>query len=158
MSSRVLGTNTVLKRLATVRQGAAGLLEDRELAELLLSRIKGRFMQGVAPDGTPWPGLLEGTIAEKRRKGTKHPEQLLYETGRLYNSIKIIQGSNAGLLAGNTGLGIRIGVSDPVAAEYGRLHNYGIGQERRQFIGLSALDLVAVRGKINRKLQSIAKG
>ncbi len=155
--SKVIGTKEAVRKLQRVRQAAVGVLGDREISNLLLARIKGRFMQGVAPDGTPWPGLFESTIERKQRAGASKPRTLLYETGRLYNSIKIIQGTNTDLFAGATGIGVRIGVSDPIAAQYGRLHNYGYGQEKRQFIGLNQLDVIAVSGMLRRKLKSIAK-
>lgn len=157
MSSKVLGTAQVVRSIADVRRAAVGILGDAELAALINKRVKARFMQGVSPDGTPWPGLDTKTVERKTRAGVKKPTQLLYATGRLYNSIKIIQGSNAGLLTTNTGIGVRVGVSDPFAAMYGRFHNYGIGQEERQFIGLGRLDLVAVKGMLARKLKSISK-
>lgn len=156
--SKVVGTSEAVRRIKVLRQAAVGVLDDGAVASLLLARIKGRFMQGVAPDGTPWPGLLETTLERKRRSSGSKPEQLLYQSGRLYNSIKIIKGSSVGLLAGATGVSARIGVSDPGAAEYGRLHNYGYGQEKRQFIGLNRLDVIAVSGMLRRKLKSIAKG
>lgn len=158
MSKAVIGSAEAVRRIKALRQQAVGILDDGAIASLILARIKGRFMQGVAPDGTPWPGLLETTLERKRRSGGSKPEQLLYQSGRLYNSIKIIKGSSAGILAGATGVSARIGVSDPGAAEYGRLHNYGYGQEKRQFIGLNRLDVIAVSGMLRRKLKSIAKG
>lgn len=158
MNSRVVGQKEAVRKIAAVRQRAVGILSDGEVSALLVSRIKARFMQGVAPSGTPWPGLMESTIARKQRGRGKKPNALLYETGRLYNSIKVIQGVNTGLLAVNTGMGFRIGVSDPIAAGYGRLHNYGLGgQEERRFMGLSRLDIVAVSGMLRRKMKSIAK-
>lgn len=159
MASRVVGAAEAVRKIAHVRQQALGVLSDRELSTLILTRLKARFIQGVAPDGTPWPGLLETTIERKKRGGSKRPSTLLYDSGRLYNSIKIIQGSNAGLMTMNTGIGVRIGVSDPIAAQYGRLHNEGLGgQEKRQFIGLSRLDILAVSSLLRRRLKSIAKG
>lgn len=156
--SKVLGTAAAVQKLKAVRRAAIGVLDDSAVRSLLLSRIKARFIQGVAPDGTPWPALMESTIARKRRGHSPKPEQPLYQTGRLYSSIKVIQGSNQGLFAGATGVAARIGVSDPVASEYGRIHNYGYGQEKRQFIGLSRADVLAVSSMYRRKMKSIAKG
>jgi phage gpG-like protein len=156
-SRQVLGSKALLAKLRRVSAAASGVVGDVELERLLLSRVRARFEQGVSPDGTPWPGLMESTVASKKRHGFRRPEAPLQATGRLLQSIQIIHGSNEGLLAGNTGAGFRIGISDKIAAVYGRLHNYGIGQERRQFIGLGRLDVVAVSGLLRRRLKSIAK-
>lgn len=154
---QVKGVGSLSSRIKRLREGAVGIVNDVQIAQLLESRIRARFAQGVAPDGTPWPGLMETTIARKGRKGSRNKDKLLQDTGRLFASLKIIQGGNVGLLAGATGAGVRIGISDPIAAEYGRLHNYGLGQEKRRFIGLSTLDVVAVSGYLRRRLKSIAK-
>lgn len=155
---QVQGATALVQKLKRVRAASVGVLTDPQIADLLIRRVRARFAQGVSPDGTPWPGLFESTISTKRRHGTKKPEALLQDSGRLFKALQIIKGSNASLLVGNTGAGFRIGINDPIAAEYGRLHNYGLaGQERRQFIGLSRLDVVAVSGLLRRNLKSIAK-
>lgn len=155
---QVKGATAFIQKLKRVRAASVGVVSDPQIQNLLLRRVRGRFAQGVSPDGTPWPGLLESTIAAKRRKGSRNPSALLQDSCRLFGALQIIQGGNAGLLAGNTGLGFRIGIDDPVAAEYGRLHNYGLaGQEQRQFIGISRLDVVAVSSLLRRNLKSIAK-
>lgn len=155
---QVQGADALVQKIKRVRAAAVGVLTDPQIENLLIRRVRARFAQGVAPDGTPWPGLLESTIASKRRHGFKKPEALLQASGRLFAALQIIRGNNTGLLSGNTGAGFRIGINDPVAAEYGRLHNYGLGgQEQRQFVGLSRLDVVAVSGLLRRNLKSIAK-
>lgn len=153
---KVIGGAEVARRLKALRTGIRATLQDSQVADLLEKRVRGRFAEGVDPNNNPWPGLMESTVERKYREGVKEPKALLRATDRLYNSIKIIQGGVAGLLAGNTGLGFRIGVSDPYAASYGRLHNFGIGQEKRQFIGLSRLDVIAVSAYVRRRLKSIA--
>lgn len=154
---QVQGAAELVRRLQRIRVASVGVVTDAQISNLLIQRVRARFKQGVSPDGTPWAGLLESTIESKTRHGFAKPRELLQATGRLLAALKVIQGSNAGVLTGNTGLGFRIGVADPVAAQYGRLHNYGIGQEKRQFIGLSRLDVVAVSSLLRRNLKSIAK-
>lgn len=157
-TDKVFGVREAVRKLQRVSAAAAGVVADGEIAELLVRRVRARFAQGVSPDGKPWAGLLPSTIGRKKRKGYKYPNSPLRGSDRLYQSIKVIQGVNTGLLAGSTGLGYRIGVSDPVAAQYGRIHNYGYaGQEERRFIGLSALDVLAASNYLRRRLKSIAK-
>ena len=153
---QVQGATALVRKLQTIRAASAGILADSQISTLLIQRVRARFAQGVSPDGTPWPGLMETTIKTKERKGYKNPRAPLQATGRLFKSLQIIQGSNAGLLSGNTGAGFRIGIADPMAAAYGRFHNYGIaGQEKRQFIGISRLDVVAVSGLLRRKMKAV---
>lgn len=157
-TEKVFGSKEVIRKLQRVSSAAAGVVADTQVADLLVRRVRGRFVQGVSPDGRPWAGLLPSTISRKKRKGYKYPTAPLRGSDRLYQSIKVIQGVNTGLLATSTGVGYRIGVSDPVAAQYGRIHNYGFaGQEERRLIGLSALDVIAASNYVRRRLKSIAK-
>lgn len=158
MAGKIVGAPELVKRIQRVRVQAVGILSDNQAADLLLRRMQGRFIEGVSPRGEAWPNLMEETVARKRRKGYPFPDRPLYGTGSLYRSLAVIRGVNTGLLASNTGIGFRIGVSDPRMTERGRIHNYGLGgQEERRFIGLSPLDVVAVSGMLRRRLKSIAK-
>jgi hypothetical protein len=118
------------------------------LEKLLLKRVKARFNRGVDADGVKWPPLEPAT---KRRKSSSKHQNPLKRTGTLYDAIKVIQGTHAGLFASATGAGFRIGVSDPEAAEYGRLMNNGFYHVRakrmiqpRRFLGVGELDRKAV--------------
>lgn len=156
--SRVVGTQEVINRLHKLNQDALGVVSEKALQSLLERRVLARFDQGVSPDGVPWPGLLESTIKRKLRSAyAGNAKRLLVRTRLLRDSLGVIPGSSKGLLASSTGAGFRIGVNDPEASRYGRFHNYGIGQEKRQFIGLGASDLRSVQEFLNRRLKSIAK-
>lgn len=155
--ARIAGTQEVIRKLRAMNAAALGLTVDERLKSLLLSRVLGRFDEGVDPNGSPWPGLLAATLARKKRNPhDAQPDRLLYGAGRLRRSIKVVSGVAQGLLASSTGLGFRIGITDPYVAKYGRLHNYGIGQDKRQFIGLGALDVVSVKAFLRRNVKSIA--
>lgn len=165
MTSKVVGQRETLQRIKRKVDATNGVLEESGLKKLLLSRMRSRFQQTISPSGVPWPGLLKDTVRKKKQRGLEKPEIPLWATGRLYKAIEIIQGSSAGLLAVSTGAGFRIGVADtrresrkgglsPV--EYGRLHNYGITQVERRFIGLSPTDINSVARYINRRLKAIA--
>lgn len=156
--TRIVGTNELVQRLKKVNAAALGIVTEQQLQDLLVRRTLGRFDAGVAPDGSPWAGLMVSTLARKRRGGSPRPEAVLQDTRRLRNSIGVVAGANTNLLASATGLGFRIGVRDRYAAQYGRLHNYGLGgNEKRQFLGISANDVRAVRDYISRRLKSIAE-
>lgn len=154
-SERVVGTREVMRKIRAMRDAALAVANSEALEGLLLSRIRGRFVEGVDPNGRPWPGLMESTIARKGRGKHGDPTRILRDTDRLFKSLQVIRGVHTGLFAGATGGGFRIGISDPQAAVYGRIHNYGLGgQVKRQFIGLGATDILAVRQFINRRTKS----
>jgi len=150
---RVRGDKELVQRLSRVRSRVPALFEDEDAKQLLVRRIKARFMQGVSPEGKPWVNLSPTTIKSKKKKGYAKPEQILFATGRLYNAIKVIRGSNFGKLAISSGLGFRVGVDDEVASQYGMLHNFGYGQIRRRFLGLRETDVVSYTNYLARRLK-----
>lgn len=157
-TSKVRGSASLIQKIQKVRAAALDIVQDGQIPLLLEARMQARYEHEVSPDGVPWPKLKASTIARKRRAGYRNPEKILQATGRLLASFKIIQGSNVGLLAASTGAGVRIGIADPEAAVYGRLHNYGYGQKVRRFIGLSRLDALSVSNYLRRRVKSISKG
>lgn len=165
--AKVTGQRKTVARIKRTVSAAVGIVDEAGLQKLLLARVKARFEQTVSPDGIPWPSLDPSTIRRKTQLGLTRPSQPLWGKGTLYQSINIIRGSSAGLLAGSTGAGFRIGVKDvgrdprPGALaphEYGRIHNYGLGVVQRQFMGLSPADVASVAGYLKRRLKSIARG
>lgn len=154
----VTGATAAIQKLHRLRDEVLELAVDQDVRQLLLLRVRGRFEMGVDPQGNPWASLLEKTIEKKRRKGYPYPEKPLQASLRLKNAIAIISGSNQGLFAGATGAGFRIGIEDPIAAQYGRIQNYGTSVlPARKFIGLGPLDTRAVQALLNRRLKSISK-
>jgi phage gpG-like protein len=154
----VFGDKRLIATLGNIRQGLPDVFEDDFYKNQLLTRIKARFMQGVRPDGSPWPNLSPKTIETKKRKGYSRPEQLLYATGALYDAITIISGSNMGTFATNTGLGFRIGIESGDRDMIGRLHNYGFGRlPERRFLGLSPHDVRSYRDVTARRLRKLLR-
>jgi hypothetical protein len=144
----VRGASRVRRRIASIQAATTVALNPETLGKLLLDRVKKRFKRGVSPDGTKWPPLEPATKLRKAKSQFKGP---LMRSGTLFNAIKVIRGTHAGLFAGATGAGFRIGVSDPKAAEYGRLMNNGFYHVRakrmiepRRFMGVGELDRKAV--------------
>ena len=165
--AKVIGQRKTIARIKRTVDAVVGIVDEVGLQKLLLARVKARFEQTVSPDGAAWPSLDPATIRRKTQLGLSRPSQPLWGKGKLYQAINVIRGSSAGLLAGNTGAGFRIGVKDtgrdprPGALsppEYGRIHNYGLGVTQRQFMGLSPADVASVAGYIKRRLKSIARG
>lgn len=97
-------------------------LDEEEIVDLAtataLSRIRQRFHLQVSPDGTPW---------KPSKLATKENRNTLLRTGRLFNSIQLF----------SRGKGFRIIGTD---VPYAPAHNLGIGQEKREFMGLNLDD------------------
>lgn len=104
-------------------------------AALLLDRTRKRFLDAVDPNEVPWQ---ESLSAQGRDTGT------LFDTGSLFASINVFR----------KGLGVRsIAVDDSTrnretgepVAEYALIHQLGLeGQPKREFLGFSVTDAVAV--------------
>lgn len=97
-------------------------LDEDEILDLAtasaLSRIRQRFHLQVSPDGIPWK---PSKLAQKENRNT------LLRSGRLFNSIQLF----------TRGKGFRLIGTD---VEYAPDHNLGIGQEKREFMGLNLDD------------------
>lgn len=154
----VTGQTELVARMRRIRSKLPNAMAGVDVERLLLSRVLRRFENSVSPDGVAWPALKESTVRRKKLLGARRPEKALERTERLVRGIRIISGSTSGLLVANTGLGFRIGVDDPVAAIYGRLHQQGHGSlPQRKFMGLSASDVSAVTAFTRRRIKDLVE-
>ena len=96
-----------------------------------LSRIRQRFHLMVAPDGTPWT---------PSKAAIKEGRNTLLDTGRLFNSIQLY----------TRVAGLRIIGTD---VEYAVAHNDGIGQLKREFMGLNEDDVLLIQNIILARIQ-----
>lgn len=96
-----------------------------------LSRIRQRFHLMVSPDGTPWT---------PSKAATKEGRNTLLDTGRLFNSIQLYTRI----------AGLRIIGTD---VEYAVSHNDGIGQLKREFMGLNEDDTILIQNIILARVQ-----
>lgn len=112
-----------------VNKLAGGAIEEgvreavTESTALLLNRTRKRFLDQVAPDGTTW----EPSYAAFLRSFNGRGGGTLYDTGTLFQSIQLYS------VSPTEGA---IGTDVP----YAKYHQFGIGQERREFLGFSAED------------------
>lgn len=87
--------SATLERLAAQLEDMTEVMQD--LGEFLMESTKGRFKQGVAPDGTPWAPKSEAT-KQRYQKNRKTPlvdmRPLFGESGRLHNEITYALGSD----------------------------------------------------------------
>ena len=155
IKTSVLGQSELVARMQRVRDNVKDTLLAGDVERLLLLRVRRRFEASTSPDGGAWPALAASTIRRKKYLGVARPEKALERTGALRDSIGVIPGVTDGLIVFNTGFGFRIGVRDPDVALYGRLHNEGIGQRQRRFLGMSSGDVGAIRVAAARKLKAI---
>lgn len=154
----VTGQQSLIRKLKRVRLGLPGVIENDEAKQLLVRRIRARFDSQVDPDNQPWEPLKPRTVEIKKRLGAPKPNQALYRWGALRDSIDVISGSNAGLFSMNTGLGFRIGVTDPDVAAYARIQQYGNSRiAARPFLGLNELDIKSYRSLASRKLKKLVE-
>lgn len=111
------------------------------LADLLIRRIKRRFVQGVDANGTPWEPYSDGT--RPSAKG------MLRNTETLLNSIQRVS-NNSPTVSFNTGAGFRISAlakNERDGVFYGIVHNLGSSDghvPQRNFMGVSSADNRAV--------------
>ena len=154
---RTYGDKRVVQSLKRIRTGLPEVFNDDEYKNLLLRRVKARFMQGVDPNGQPWANLTQKTIETKRKKGYPRPEQILYATGRMYEAIQVISRGNAGIFAVSTGLGFRIGIEDADILERAYIHNYGYGIVQRRFLGISNDDFKSYQNYVRRRLRDLVR-
>jgi len=101
----------------------SGLILD-EAAAFLLGRIRRRFLEERDPDGQGWEPS-KAAIKRRLSGGTG----TLYKTGRLWRSIQ------AAVVDGNERRVIDTDVP------YARIHQLGIGQVKRVFMGFSDGDV-----------------
>lgn len=106
------------------------------LQALMLHRIRERYLDNVAPDGTPWP---PSAIALKQGRNT------LIDTGTLFGSI---QGYDEG--RGERSIGTDI--------PYGVYHNYGTRKlPMRKFLGFGDEDVSAAEMFMIRRIEAALK-
>ena len=154
----VTGQQSLVRKLKRVRLGLPDVINNDEAKRLLVRRIRQRFDAQVDPDNMPWEPLKPRTVEIKKRLGAPRPQQALFRWGALRDSIDVIRGSNAGLFSMNTGLGFRIGVTDPEVAGYARIQQYGNSRiPARPFLGLSDLDIKSYRSLASRKLKKLVE-
>jgi phage gpG-like protein len=119
-----------------------------EAGALLLNRIRTRFLAETDPDGVPWK---PSKAAMKRRSGGYKRKGIFYsgtgtlfESGRLFRSIQ---------LWGDGDKSRKISTDVP----YAGYHNFGIGQEKRTFMGASEEDtLLCERLVVKRIKEALA--
>jgi len=115
------------------------LLDDA--ASMILHGNLTRFLQQVSPDGEKWVP----SKAALRRKIRGIPGGTLYDTGDLFRSLATVRVDE------NTR---SIGTNVPYAAQ----HEFGLmGMERRDFLGVSDSDFVALQGLMDIRFKAYIK-
>jgi phage virion morphogenesis protein len=94
-----------------------------EATALLLNRTRKRFLDQVSPDGSHW----EPSYAAFKRSFMGRGGGALFDTGNLFHSIQLHSVSPT-----------EGAISTDVP--YAKYHQFGIGQEKREFLGFSAED------------------
>lgn len=132
-------------RLESVLQSLTSALDVTEIldesAAILLNRIRTNFLVQTSPDGQKWveSGAAKDRAAKGRGGGT------LYNTGRMYQSIQLYApGTNTR----------SIGTDVP----YAGIHNNGVGQIQREFLGFGEDDADLVQKLIIKRITEAING
>ena len=119
-----------------------------EATAIILNRIRTRFLAEEGPDGK-WP---QSKAAAKRRAGgyTWSNGRKWTGTGTLFASGKLFHS----IQEYDAGPDERMIGSDVF---YGLYHQYGIGQEKREFLGFNAADAEVVEKLILKRIEEALK-
>jgi hypothetical protein len=151
----VKGAGKLAQRLRTLRSNLGDVVSEQEIAPFLLRRIKRRYEAGIDSDLRPFKPLSPKTIAKKKRKASilaRKPESILFETGKLFASLRVVE--RTGSFASPTGAGFSIGINptDARSQRLARIHQFGLqGTPQRKFLGVTRLDVKAVDSLIRRR-------
>lgn len=151
----VQGAEKLARRIATIRDKLSLPNLMPEIGDLLYKRTLDRFRRMEDPDGNPWLALAPSTLRRKAAEGFGDQPSLVRK-GYLRDSIQLIRGSIASATFINTGAGIRIGITDPGVALYGKVQNKGSRHvPARRFLGIGRLDIKAVDSLLRRKATNL---
>lgn len=111
---------------------------SRQIGELGVARTKTVFFPTQSYDGIRW----------RKRAGKDQTRPLLINTGRLFNSIRVIRYSSRSVRWGATG----------IAAVYGNYQNEGTARiPKRQFIGVDRILKAQINKLVLKYMNSIMK-
>src|SRR5471030_1248932 len=138
------GADKMAQRIRTIRANTGLPSMVEELGQFILRRTLESFDKEEDPDGRKWAPLSDITIRRRIREHFPGETPILNRMGDLRKSIELIRGSAAGTLFSNTGVGVRIGITDPLLAKIGLFLNNGTNRiPARRFLGIGALDIKA---------------
>ncbi|MCK5787878.1 MAG: phage virion morphogenesis protein [Chlamydiia bacterium] len=111
-----------------------------EAGAILLNRMRTRFLDETDPDGIRW----KQSRSARKRASTGKGGGTLFDTGALFHSIQLFKRGN----------GIRAIGSD---LPYAVVHQKGVGQEKREFLGFSTEDGAVVERLILNRLDGVKR-
>jgi phage gpG-like protein len=114
---------------------------------VLLNRIRGRFMNTTAPDGSIWPvskGAIKRASAQGQNVGGRNYKdgKTLFMSGALFHSIEPVR---------YTALKRAIKSDVP----YASYHNEGVGEKQRVFLGWNQEDADILMLLVKQRIQEI---
>jgi len=164
ISAKVTGVVDLNSKIGALRAAVISITAGKQVQDLLISRIKKRFITKIGPDGKRWKDNSPTTQRLRRRAG-KRANYPLVSSGELRKSIKVIRGriaSGATGLVTNSRFGFRIGSALPYAnvQHRGGFSNWP-GRARRiparPFLGIGPQDVTAVEGLMRKLMGGYAK-
>lgn len=139
ISVRIDGLDDVAKRFDELEQvsNTQDLLDT--MGALMLHRIRERFLNEEAPDGSRWVD----SYAAQRRKIENKGGGTLFDTGNLFHSISL----------GRHGENGRRIFTD---VDYAAQHNFGEdGQWKREFLGFNEEDEALLNNLVENRIRSL---
>lgn len=116
-----------------------------QAAAMILARIRQRFLDQTAPDGTKWPV----SAAALERAASGRDGGTLFDTGKLFHSIQVhTEGENSRAISTDA--------ANDHGVQYGVFHQYGtIHLPKRPFLGFSDDDIQLVEKMIEKRLKDV---
>jgi len=138
---------TQVEDLMTAVEGALNVENVLDTAaSIILNRTRSRFMQELNPEGEPWIPSAAG-VKRRQHGGTG----TLRDTETLWRSIQLAP--HTGDLFGDVGERvINAGAWSKGGVEYGHFHQFGLGQEKREFLGIPLSDIELFEHRILQKV------
>lgn len=139
-------------KLEVLESNVSETFSTDKLKERAVRRAKKRFLQEIDPKGRPWQLLSPAT---RKRVGRLGADQILVDSGALFESINYDSKSGPNAVRSNTGAGFRLTAGGP-DAPYARRHQLGLGfTPRRRFLGLDKNDIRSMERMIDRMLAGL---
>jgi len=99
-------------------------------AAILFNRIRTRFLQEIDPEGVKWPPSKAALWRHAHDKGGG----TLFDTGKLFHSLQLFAESP-------TSRSIGTNATSDKGFPYPIVHQFGLGQVRREFLGFGDADV-----------------
>jgi len=153
------GVKKLSNFLADARAEVRDVVNDRELAELMLERIKRRFDTKYGPDGKRWKPLSQNS---RFKRNNPDRSDILVDSGRLRDAVRIVGARAKTGIRANVANVVRIGVTGGKQGAKAAVHQFGgySGLAKapipaRPFLGFGVTDVKILQQKIRERFKKV---